>query len=844
MKKLLYLFLFIPFTFLGQSIISVQQESYLELYQGWNMFGYSCYEPMDVALAFTSIEDKIVIVKDNSGNVYMPEFGFNGIGNLELNRGYQIKLTESISDFQFCPFLVPLVEGCVDETAFNYSSSANMDNGSCLPIIYGCLDDQYLEYWNYDVANYNIQLPTIAVNTDNGSCQTPIIYGCTNPYSQGELYNPLANVDDGSCILIGCADSMYVEYYTQGFIPSINEDIYNDLFCSVVAINGCMDETAFNYNPIANMDDGSCQFINCFYPPDTGLVSWLQENTFGVMNEDCLDIDAANSYALDSMNIWDTPITNLDGLQYFTNISYLRLDDNSELASIDLSGLSSLSELSIYDNNALTSINLSGLTNLSYLYFAWNSNLTSLPELSGLTNLSELYIYNNDNLECVIGGYPEQLTIEESWPPVCEEEVTYQVGDLAEGGIVFYVDETGTRGLVAAMEDIGQSNWLNSINAAELATLEGYDDWYLPSIEELELMYNTIGLDNSGNFLSDVYWSSTVNGDASAWFVDFNDGITYSNSQSNARWARPIRAFGYTLGCMDSLACNFNPEANMADGSCEYAEQGYDCDGGCPFQMMFNNDINTTSGITICSGDNTELSIQILGEEWYNYNNISWSDGSISANISIQIPSETTSYIINYQNDNINCIDSITVFVNSPEQGYDCDGNITAEIGDVIEGGYLFYLDEAGQHGLVAAMEDLTEGATIDSEGNPGYQWGCFATWLSGADEQAIGTGYQNTLDIVAGCSETPIAASEALAYESEDYSDWYLPSLDELNEMYNTIGTVGSEDNIGGFSSNWYWSSSESNNYGAYDFNFGDGSTGNFSSKTKIVRVRVIRSF
>ena len=57
-------------------------------------------------------------------------------------------------------------------------------------------------------------------------------------------------------------------------------------------------------------------------------------------------------------------------------------------------------------------------------------------------------------------------------------------------------------------------------------------------------------------------------------------------------------------------------------------------------------------------------------------------------------------------------------------------------------------------------------------------------------------------------------------------------------------LKAAGSEGNIGGFSSNWYWSSSESNNYGAYDVNFSDGSTGNFSSKTKIVRVRVIRSF
>ena len=39
------------------------------------------------------------------------------------------------------------------------------------------------------------------------------------------------------------------------------------------------------------------------------------------------------------------------------------------------------------------------------------------------------------------------------------------------------------------------------------------------------------------------------------------------------------------MGCMDSLACNYNPEANMADGSCEYAELGYDCEGNINVQV-------------------------------------------------------------------------------------------------------------------------------------------------------------------------------------------------------------------------------------------------------------------
>ena len=137
---------------------------------------------------------------------------------------------------------------------------------------------------------------------------------------------------------------------------------------------------------------------------------------------------------------------------------------------------------------------------------------------------------------------------------------------------------------------------------------------------------------------------------------------------------------------------------------------------------------------------------------------------------------------------------------------------------------------------MVAAMEDI--------EGT--YEWGCYETDLAGADGQTIGTGYQNTIDIVSGCSETPIAASEALAYESEGYSDWYLPSKDELYEMYNTIGQGGPEGDIGGFdTSDWpyYWSSSEYGNNGAWGVGFNDGNAGS-SGKASTDRVRVIRAF
>jgi len=71
-----------------------------------------------------------------------------------------------------------------------------------------------------------------------------------------------------------------------------------------------------------------------------------------------------------------------------------------------------------------------------------------------------------------------------------------------------------------------------------------------------------------------------------------------------------------------------------------------------------------------------------------------------------------------------------------PEQYYDCDGNITEYVvGMQVEGGILFYVDETGKHGLVSAMENLTDGATDPTEhGFDGYEWGCYQQEVNGAD--------------------------------------------------------------------------------------------------------------
>jgi hypothetical protein len=67
----------------------------ITLSQGWNMIAYLRNSELDCETAFEGIINKLVIVKDNEGNVYIPEYGINTIVNLKPGQGYQIYMTNS-----------------------------------------------------------------------------------------------------------------------------------------------------------------------------------------------------------------------------------------------------------------------------------------------------------------------------------------------------------------------------------------------------------------------------------------------------------------------------------------------------------------------------------------------------------------------------------------------------------------------------------------------------------------------------------------------------------------------------------------------------------------------------
>ena len=90
------------------------------------------------------------------------------------------------------------------------------------------------------------------VSTYCGNLCIDKTFGCMDPLAIN--YIDTVNTDDGSCYYLpGCTNSSYLEYYTQGFTAD-----YNNGDCQTEAIWGCTDSTAFNYDAIANIDNGGC----------------------------------------------------------------------------------------------------------------------------------------------------------------------------------------------------------------------------------------------------------------------------------------------------------------------------------------------------------------------------------------------------------------------------------------------------------------------------------------------------------------------------------------------------------------------------------------------------------
>ena len=83
--------------YIPQKIKMLYESIIIDLNLGWNMIGYLRLEGADAGSVLADLVDAgvIEIVKDYLGSAFLPEWDFNGIGNMNPGMGYQIKTSEA-----------------------------------------------------------------------------------------------------------------------------------------------------------------------------------------------------------------------------------------------------------------------------------------------------------------------------------------------------------------------------------------------------------------------------------------------------------------------------------------------------------------------------------------------------------------------------------------------------------------------------------------------------------------------------------------------------------------------------------------------------------------------------
>jgi len=151
-------------------------------------------------------------------------------------------------------------------------------------------------------------------------------------------------------------------------------------------------------------------------------------------------------------------------------------------------------------------------------------------------------------------------------------------------------------------------------------------------------------------------------------------------------------------------------------------------------------------------------------------------------------------------------------------------------------GGIIIYIDEANDF-----IWDYLEAAPIEQSSSQGWiadsllQYNKINVINTSTD---IGTGSANTDAIIAHAGQAESAAKTCRDYTGGGFTDWFLPSKDELNLMYEQKEIIR-DISIGGF----YWSSSEDSQYNAWFQMFQTGHQLNYPKNSR-VGIRAIRAF
>ena len=462
------------------------------------------------------------------------------------------------------PFIQPL---------FSYNFITNCGN-TCYEKVYGCLD-------------------SLAVNYDNE-----------------------ANTSDSSCYYSpGCTNSSYLEYYTQGFTAD-----YNDGSCNTLAIWGCTDSAAFNYDPSANISNGGCVPVitGCMQPlafnynpnantPDTcipviyGCMSSIAVNYDSLANTDdgsCIGVN----YGCTDSTMWNySPSANTDDgscIPYIYGCTDATMYNYNQLANTDNgsciafvygcidSTMFNYDPLANTDNNSCIPF-VYGCTNplaLNYNSLANTNDFSCVLPIYGCTD-STMFNYdplaNTNNNSCIPFIYgctnPIALNYCDSCNtddfscilPIygCMDSTAFNYNPLAN------VDNGTCVPIILGCTDPTALNYCDSCNTDDFSCI-------LPiygCTDSTMFNYNPLANVDNNSCVPYVYGCT-------------DPSMLNYNPEANTE---DFSCIDYIYGCMDSTALNYDPLANTDNGSC--IEVVYGCMDNGAYNYDVTANVNDSS---------------------------------------------------------------------------------------------------------------------------------------------------------------------------------------------------------------------------------------------------------